>query len=122
MRWLNACRRRPIRRPVRAERMAAEALTLTLLGRDYRVACAPEEKADLIACARYLEQKMEGIRGTGKVMGADRIAVMAALQITQELFDAKNSDGMAIGDLRRRLRELNQLADEMLAPQEKLFP
>jgi hypothetical protein len=47
---------------------------------------------------------------------------MAALQITQELMGAKNSDGISIVELRRRLRDLNALADDMLAPQEKLFP
>jgi cell division protein ZapA len=99
-----------------------EGLELTILGRSYRVACRPEERADLIACARYLDQKMETIRAGGKILGADRIAVMAALQITQELMSAKNNDGVSIADLRRRLRDLNTLADEMLAPQEKLFP
>ncbi|MEW5879080.1 MAG: cell division protein ZapA [Pseudomonadota bacterium] len=102
--------------------MSAETLTVTILGREYRVACAPEEKDDLLRCARYLDQKMAAIRDTGKVMGADRIAVMAALQIAQELFNAKTGDGLALGDIRRRLRDLNALADEMLAPQEKLFP
>lgn len=102
--------------------MPVETLTLTILGREYRVACAPEEKDDLLRCARYLDQKMAAIRDGGKVMGADRVAVMAALQITQELFNAKTGDGIALRDVRRRLRELNALADEMLAPQEKLFP
>jgi cell division protein ZapA len=75
-----------------------------------------------MACARYVDQKMEAIRSTGKVLGADRIAVMAALQIAQELMAAKNADGISIVELRRRLRDLNALADDMLAPQEKLFP
>ena len=99
-----------------------DSLELSILGRSYRVACKPEERTDLIACARYVDQKMEAIRASGKVLGADRIAVMAALQITQEMMAAKNSDGISIVELRRRLRDLNALADDMLAPQEKLFP
>jgi cell division protein ZapA len=102
--------------------MPPEQLSLTILGREYRVACTPEDKEDVLRCARYVDQKMSAIRDSGKVMGADRVAVMAALQIAQELFSAKTSDGLSIGDVRRRLRELNTLADEMLAPQEKLFP
>jgi cell division protein ZapA len=102
--------------------MTQETLTLTLLGREYRVACAPDEKEQLLACARYVDQKMGAIAAGNKVLGADRIAVMAALQIAQELFAAKSGEGISIGDLRRRLREMNALADEMLAPQEKLFP
>ncbi|HXF46649.1 MAG TPA: cell division protein ZapA [Burkholderiaceae bacterium] len=99
-----------------------ETLELSILGRSYRIACEPHERAQLLACARYVDQKMEAIRAAGKVLGADRIAVMAALQIAQELMAAKNADGVSIGELRRRLRELNALADTMLAPQEPLFP
>lgn len=102
--------------------MENESLELSIMGRSYRVACKAEERADLIACARYVDQKMDAIRASGKILGADRIAVMAALQITQELMAAKNSDGVSVVELRRRLRDLNALADDMLAPQEKLFP
>ncbi|MGE5337177.1 MAG: cell division protein ZapA [Gemmatimonadota bacterium] len=100
---------------------ADQQLTLTIFGREYRVACAPEERDDLIACARYVDMKMSAIRDAGKVMGADRVAVMAALQLAQELFAAKSAGGVSIGEMRRRLKQLNEVADEMLAPQEKLF-
>jgi len=96
-------------------------LTLSILGRDYKVACAPDERSQLLMCAQYVDQKMSAIRDGGRVLGADSVAVLTALQLAQELFAARNSDGLAVGDLRRRLRELNTLADDMLAPQEKLF-
>lgn len=99
-----------------------ETLELSIAGRSYRVACEPHERAELLACARYVDQKMESIRAAGKVLGADRIAVMAALQIAHELMTAKTADGVPAHELRRRLRELTALADEMLAPQEPLFP
>lgn len=101
--------------------MAQESLTLTIFNREYRIACAPEERADLIACARYVDAKMNDIRDVGKVMGADRVAVMAALQIAQELFSAKAGGGASLGEVKRRIRQLNEAADEMLAAQEKLF-
>ena len=101
--------------------MSTEQVSVTVLGRDYLLACKPEEKADLLACARYLDQKMNAIRDGGKVVGADRIAVLAALQITQELMNARATDGSAVGEASRRIRDLNLLADEILAPQEKLF-
>ncbi|HUN91187.1 MAG TPA: cell division protein ZapA [Burkholderiaceae bacterium] len=100
---------------------ATEQVTLTLLGREYVVSCAPEERETLLACARYVAERMEALRDSGRVLGADRIAVLTALQIAQELFSARSGDGIALGSLRRRLQELNHLADEMLAPQEKLF-
>ena len=101
--------------------MAQESLTLTIFGRDYRIACAPDERADLIACARYVDARMNDIRDTGKVMGADRVAVMAALQIAQELFSAKAGGGASLGEIKQRLRRLYEMADEVLATQEKLF-
>jgi len=101
--------------------MAQESLTLTIFGRDYRIACAPDERADLIACARYVDARMNDIRDAGKVMGADRVAVMAALQIAQELFSAKAGGGVSLGEIKQRVRQLNELADQMLATQEKLF-
>ncbi len=102
--------------------MAQESLMLTIFGREYRIACAPEERADLVACARYVDARMNDIRDAGKVMGADRVAVMAALQIAQELFSAKaGGGGASLGEIKQRLRRLNEMADEVLATQEKLF-
>jgi cell division protein ZapA len=98
-----------------------EQITLSILGREYRVACRPEERNELLACAHYVDQKMTAIRDSGKVLGADRVAVMAALQIAQELFGNKGADGTELADVRRRLRDLTSMVDEILAPQEKLF-
>ncbi len=98
-----------------------EHLTLSILGREYRLACAPEEKAALMNCAQYVDAKMQAIRDAGKVMGADRIAVMAALQIAHELFTVRDGGGVEVGELRRRLRDLLQTCDDALLPQEKLF-
>jgi cell division protein ZapA len=97
------------------------SITVNLLGREYRLACKPEERDELQSCARFVDQKMITIRDSGKVMGHDNIAALAALQIAQEFMSARNADGLSIGELRRRLRDMNQVADEMLAPQEKLF-
>ena len=98
-----------------------EQITLSILGREYRVSCRPEERNELLACAHYVDQKMAAIRDGGKVLGSDRIAVMAALQIAQELFGSKGGEGTELAESRRRLRDLIALADEILAPQEKLF-
>jgi cell division protein ZapA len=64
---------------------------------------------------------MKAIKDAGKVMGADRLAVMAALQIAHELFNIRDGTGVEVGELRRRLRDLIQACDDALLPQEKLF-
>lgn len=101
-----------------------EHLTVSILGREYRLACAPEEKDTLLASAQRVDHKMQTIRDSGKVMGADRIAVMAALQFAHELSSARiagGNSGVDAAELRRRVTDLVQVCDEALLPQEKLF-
>ncbi|MEP6608995.1 MAG: cell division protein ZapA [Burkholderiaceae bacterium] len=98
-----------------------ENLSVSILGREYRLACTPDEKESLLKSAELVDAKMQTIREAGKVMGADRIAVMAALQFAHELLSTRRGDGVEVGDLRRRVRDLLQVCDEALLPQEKLF-
>ena len=55
-----------------------------ILDKDYRVSCSAEEETELLRTARYLDQRMREIRDNGKIVGMDRIAVMAALNISHE--------------------------------------
>jgi cell division protein ZapA len=65
-------------------------VTVHILEKEYRVACPEAEKEALIASAHYLNTKMKEIRDTGKVIGIERISVMAALNITHELLQNKS--------------------------------
>jgi cell division protein ZapA len=65
------------------------AITVNILDRDYQIACKNEEKDSLLAAARFLDQRMREIRDRGNVIGIDRIAVMAALNITHEFLQLK---------------------------------
>ncbi|WP_043531324.1 cell division protein ZapA [Litchfieldella xinjiangensis] len=60
---------------------------ITLLGRGYVIACPPDEQDKLKRAARYLDRAMHGIHARGKVLGAEKIAVMAALNIAHELLE-----------------------------------
>jgi len=70
-------------------------IVVTILGKEYQVACPEEEQAALIASAQMLHDSMEKIRGSGKVVGLDRIAVMAALNIAHDLIglQGQQTDG-----------------------------
>jgi cell division protein ZapA len=96
-------------------------IDVTILDRQYRVACPDDERESLMASVAYLDQKMRDIKETGKIAGADRIAVMAALNITHELLSAKTGAGFDIAEYKRRMISMNSLVDEALASQEKLF-
>jgi cell division protein ZapA len=66
-----------------------ETVSVSILERPYQVSCRREERAALEAAARHLDQRMREIRGAGRVIGMDRIAVMAALNITHELLSER---------------------------------
>ncbi len=70
-------------------------VTVRILDKDYQVACPPEQEAQLVMSAKYLDKQMRGIRDSGKVIGLERIAVMAALNIGYELLQA--TDGSDAG-------------------------
>jgi len=62
-----------------------QPVSLTIMGKEYKIACAPEEQSDLIKSAGQLDAQMRQMRDSGRVAGADRIAVMAALNLAHEL-------------------------------------
>ncbi|WIX32895.1 cell division protein ZapA [Salinicola sp. JS01] len=79
---------------------------VTLLGKPYVIACPPEEQEQLKRAARYLDRAMHGIHSRGKVLGAEKIAIMAALNITHELLsalDANRAGEQSLSELGERL-------------------
>lgn len=75
-------------RPARGK---ADTAAVSILGKEYQVACPAEQHAELLLSARYLDEQMRAIRATGKVIGLERIAVMAALNIAHELLRTRNA-------------------------------
>ena len=68
----------------------ANTVTVTILDKEYQVACPEEQKSQLVVSAKYLDKQMRGIRDSGKVIGLERIVVMAALNISYELLQASD--------------------------------
>lgn len=101
----------------------AKALDVTILGRQYRVSCAPNEEKNLMAAVEYVDQKMDEIRQMGKVVGSERIAVMAALNIAHELLTAnKAPKGIDMAEAKRKISVMRTAIGEALADtQDRLF-
>ncbi|MDG2272060.1 MAG: cell division protein ZapA [Halioglobus sp.] len=80
-------------------------MTVKILDKDYQVTCPEEREAELLVSAKYLDKQMRGIRDTGKVIGLERIAVMAALNISHELLqpDQETDVDTTAGDSVKRL-------------------
>jgi cell division protein ZapA len=98
-----------------------KTIEVTLLGRSYRVACEDNEREALMQAVAYLDAKMNEIRKAGRVMGAERIAVMAALNVAHELLNMKLGAGFDLGQAKRRLVAIESQIDAAIAKQEKLF-
>jgi len=100
--------------------MAMERVDVSILGRDYSLACLPTEKEALLAAVRHVDQRMLGVKGSGKVSSNERIAVMAAIQIASELLNMRAPDGplgnVALGDFKRKIDGMNDLLDELSMP------
>jgi cell division protein ZapA len=99
------------------------ALTINLLGREFRVACPEGEERQLMASVDYLNRKLKEVRDNGKVTGNERIALMAALNIAHEsLSNNGKGGGGDTSAIRRRIAVLEETVDAALAAdQDDLF-
>lgn len=98
----------------------AKSLQITIMGRDFRVACPENEQAGLLEAVDYLNKKMLEIRDSGKVIGLERIAIMAALNIAHEFLTTKVG-GFDVGEVRRRMVRMETAIDQAMSEQAKLF-
>jgi cell division protein ZapA len=105
-------------------------LDVNIMGRAYKVACSDDERDDLLAAVSMLDRKMNEIKSAGKVASAERIAVMAALNMAHELLQSRSgsngassvaASGVDLGSVRRRMELMQAVLDEALMPQEKLL-
>lgn len=90
-------------------------VTVQILGKPYQVSCPEDEVEALSASARYLDSKMATIKSSGKIVGLDRIAVMAALNIANELLGSETSRHQESESLEARLTRLVSRLDIALA-------
>lgn len=93
---------------------------VSIMGREFKVSCAEDEREGLMIAVSYLDKKMREIRDSGKVVGVERIAVMAALNLAHELMTTR-SGGFDIGDFKRRIISMQEQIDEALTEQNPLF-
>jgi cell division protein ZapA len=98
-----------------------KTLEIKLLDRELRVACPEEERSELLEAVAFLDKRMREIRDAGKIASVERIALMAALNITHELLGMKVGRGIDLADFKRRMASMQAAIDEALAEQDSLF-
>jgi cell division protein ZapA len=95
-------------------------VTIRILEKEYHVACPAAEKAALLESAELLNAKMREIRDSGKVVGLDRVAVMAALNLANELIRVQGQDEELKGIVGLRIRAMRDHLDTALGPAKQL--
>lgn len=93
--------------------MSNETVFVKILDKEYQVACPREERQALIESAQLLDERMKSIRGSGAVIGLERIAVMAALNLSHELLQAKTARSPSTADV-TDLQRLTNKIDKVL--------
>lgn len=89
--------------------MSSKGINISIMGREFSVACPPQEQDDLMEASRYLDKNMKEIQKTGKIIGAERCAIMAALNITNDLLK-----------LQRATAGQEQVADKLASLQQRI--
>jgi len=96
--------------------MSNETVFVKILDKEYQVACPREERQALVESAQLLDERMKAIRSSGAVIGLERIAVMAALNLSHELLQSKNSSaGVGNAANQSDLLRLNEKLDRTLS-------
>jgi len=95
-------------------------VTIRILEKEYQVACPAAERPSLMASAELLNAKMREIRDSGKVVGLDRVAVMAALNLANDLIKAQSQDEELKHIVGVRIRSMREHLDTALGPAKQL--
>ncbi len=92
----------------------AQPINISILDKDYKVACPPGEQSALLESAKFLDSKMREVRDTGNIMGSERIAVITALNMANDLLQTGNVDKELGQELPPRLKDLENKISRVL--------
>jgi len=98
---------------------SSQSLEVKILERSYTVGCPEEKQEELLRSAKYLDKKMREIRETGKVIGTERIAIMAALNITYEMLNNHTEESESSDQLQRINQKLSAAIQALRHQDEK---
>lgn len=89
----------------------SEPVDVRILDREFTVGCEPGERDKLMAAAQFLDARMREVRGSNRMAGMDRVAVLTALNLAAELLQGKQQDGSQDQAIARALGEMNRKLD-----------
>ena len=94
--------------------------TVTIMDKEYRVSCGAEEKDDLLASAQYLDSKMKALKDSIGIVGTDRLAVIAALNIAHEMLQSQGTTNHLNSEIKNRLAALGKKIEDSLGRGDEL--
>ena len=92
----------------------AQPINISILDKDYKVACPPGEQSALLESAKFLDSKMREVRDTGNIMGSERIAVITALNMANDLLKSSSVEKELGNELPPRLKDLENKISRVL--------
>ena len=98
----------------------SKTLTISIMNKEFQVACPEGEEEALQRAARYLSEQMQEIRQSGKVVGMDRIAIMTALNMSHDLLSGQSKVQTSQDYAKLRIRALNDRLENAIADGKQL--
>lgn len=95
--------------------MSAKNITVTIMAREFIIACPEGQEKSLMESVQYLNQKIDLIQSQGTIVGIDRIIIMVALNITNELLNQNSPEGLDLSLFRHKISSIEHQIDEVLA-------
>ncbi|MBK9252214.1 MAG: cell division protein ZapA [Proteobacteria bacterium] len=99
---------------------AGDPVSVQILDKEYLIACPPEEQEDLQRAATLLNQRLRQIREHGKVMGTERLVIMAALNMANELSKIASREERSTAELGARVRGMRERVERALVHGQQL--
>ena len=94
------------------------SITVKILGCEFPMSCAIEEREGLLFAVSYLDEKIQQIKNEGKIVGNERIVIVAALQIAHELLTLRSVESFDMSEFKRRIKLIESKLDELLPRKE----
>jgi cell division protein ZapA len=94
-------------------------ITVTIMDKEYVVGCAEDERESLFASVEFLNRKLREQRDSGKVIGSERVAVMAALNIAHEYLDYRRRHDTSTSDIGEGIERIHRKIESALVRGER---
>ena len=88
-------------------------VTVRILEKEYKISCPEGEHESLLISAKSVNESMQKVREGGKALSADRVAVMAAINIAHDLIKS-NNEPKVDSEISKRIDVLQQSIDQVL--------